>query len=194
MSRPRAYEREKVIADATQLFWQKGYNGTSLSELVKVTGLNKHSMYKEFGSKAGLFEECIEHYWRKVVQELLEILRKKPLGITNIRAFFENRIDYICSKDFKSCLFVKTTLEKELVQVKAIEQIQKRNQIYGNAFIDCLNAAIKSGELPENTDPEFLTQYLLHFLSGMLVMGKPEKGKTEARKLIDFVISSIPKS
>lgn len=191
MSRPKAYERNKVLDDAMQLFWQKGYHGTSLSELVTMTGLNKHSMYKEFGSKAGLFDECIENYWRKIVQELLEILKKKPLGIPNIRAFFENRIDYICSKDFKSCLFVRATLEKELIEVNALEQIQKRSKNYENAFIDCLNAAIKSGEIPKTADPEFLTQYLLHFLSGMLVMGKPEKGKAEARKLIEFVISSI---
>lgn len=90
-------------------------------------------------------------------------------------------------------MFIKVTLEKELIEVNAFEQIQKRNQIYANAFIDCLHAAIKSKELPKNADPEFLTQYLLHFLSGMLVMGKPEKGKAEASKLIDFVISSISK-
>ena len=191
MARPKKYNREKVVDNATQLFWKKGYHGSSLSELVAVTGLNKHSMYKEFGSKAGLFEECIEYYWQNIVRKLLDILREEPLGLANIRAFFENRIEYICSKDFKSCLFVKTTLEKELIEVNAFEEIQKRNKIYEKAFIACLEAAIKSGEVPKTAGPKFLTRYLLHFLAGMLVMGRPEKGKVEARKLFEFVFSAI---
>ncbi|MDM8516129.1 TetR/AcrR family transcriptional regulator [Desulfobacterales bacterium HSG16] len=193
MSRPKAYKRDKVLDSATQLFWQKGYHGTSLSELVAATGLNKHSMYKEFGSKAGLFDECIAHYWRKIVRELLDILTEEPLGMANIRAFFKNRIEYICSEDFKSCLFVKTIIEKELVEAKALEQIRRRNKIYEKAFIACLEAAVRSGELPKKADPEFLTLYLLHFLLGLLVMGKPEKGKGEAEKLMKFIISSISK-
>jgi len=191
MSRPREYERAKVLDDATQLFWQKGYHGTSLSELVAATGLNKHSMYKEFGSKAGLFDECIEHYWTEMMRKPLNLLKQEPLGLSNIIAFFENRIDYICSNDFKSCLFVKSTIEKDLVEDRALEQIQKRNEIYAVAFIDCIKAAVDSDEIPETSDPEFLTNYFLHFLAGMLVMGKPEKGKAEARKLMAFIISSI---
>lgn len=191
MGRPKAYDREKVLDDATQLFWQKGYHGTPLRELVSVTGLNKHSMYKEFGSKAGLFDECIEHYWREIIREPLGLLKQEPLGLSNIIAFFENRIEYICSKEFKSCLFVKSTIEKDLVEDSALEQIQKRNEVYSGAFIDCLKAAMDLGEISETSDPEFLANYLFHFLAGMLVMGKPEKGKAEARKLLSFVISSI---
>jgi AcrR family transcriptional regulator len=193
MGRPKAYNREKVLDDAMQLFWQKGYHGTPLSELVAVTGLNKHSMYKEFGSKAGLFDECIEHYWREIVREPLGLLKQEPLGFSNIISFFENRIEYVCSKEFKSCLFVKSTIEHVLVEDSALEHIQKRNRVYTDAFTDCLKAAIDLGEIPETSDPEFLTSYLFHFLAGMLVMGKPEKGKAEARKQLAFIISSITK-
>ncbi len=97
-------------------------------------------------------------------------------------------------KQFKSCLFVKATVEKELIEVNALEQIEKRNKIYEKAFIACIEAAIKSGEIPKTADPEFLTLYLFHFLIGMLVMGKPEKGKAEARKLMEFIMSSISKA
>ncbi len=191
MGRHKAYDREKVLNDAMQLFWQKGYHGTPLSELVAVTGLNKHSMYKEFGSKAGIFEECIEHYWMKALGEPLSLLRQKPLGLSNIIAFFEDRIEYICSKEFKSCLFVKATIEHDLVEDRALEHIQKKNRVYTGAFADCLKAAADSGEIPETSDPEFLTDYLFHFLVGMLVMGKPKKGKAEAKKQLDFIISSL---
>ena len=191
MSRPKEYIREKVLDDATRVFWQKGYSSSSLSELVAKTGLNKHSLYKEFGSKAGLFDECLENYTRKFMQELLKILQKRPLGLANIRAFFENRIDHICSKDFKCCLMVKSTVEKELIEKSALDRVRHQGQKFGKAIMDCIEAAVRSGELPRSTDPALLTSYLIHFLSGMMVVGKPEKGKEDAKKLLDLVMTAI---
>ena len=191
MARPKAYDRKKVVDDATQLFWQKGYHGTSLSELVSVTGLNKHSMYKEFGSKAELFNECLENYGLKVTLELSKILTKKPLGLGNIRAFFENRIEYICSDEFKGCLVVKSTVEKELLEVSAVELLKVHSKLFEDALGDCLRAAIEAEELPATADPELLTQYLVRFIAGMLVMGEPKNGEAEARKLVDMVLAGL---
>lgn len=191
MARPKAYNRQKVIADATQLFWKKGYQATSLSELVSVTGLNKHSMYKEFGSKAKFFDECLDHYRGEIGKELLDILKREPLGLGNIRLFFENRITHICSKDFKCCLMVKSIVEMELIEASAQERIKKQNRMMLEAFRDCLSASVKSGELPKKADPELLANYLLHFLTGMLIAGKPNQGEAEARKLLALVMSVV---
>ena len=55
MTRPKEYKLQKVLEASTQVFWEKGYRGTSMNDLVQATGLNKHSMYKEFSNKDGLF-------------------------------------------------------------------------------------------------------------------------------------------
>jgi len=191
MARPKAYNREKVVDDATQLFWKKGYHGTPLSELVAATGLNKHSLYKEFGSKAGLFDECLVCYRQKVVQELIDILRRKPLGLNNIRAFFENRIEYMSSRDFKGCMRVKCATEKEFVEDSAFEQVKISDEKFEKAYTDCLVSAIESGELPKTADPNLIIAFLSYFQAGMMVMGLPKNGKTEAEKIIDMIMSAI---
>ena len=191
MGRPKAYNREKVVDDATQLFWKKGYHGTPLSELVAVTGLNKHSLYKEFGSKAGLFDECLACYRQKVSQELIDILRRKPLGLNNIRVFFENRIEYMSSRDFKGCMNVRCATEKEFVEDSALEQVKILNEKFEKAYTDCLVSAVESGELPKTADPKLIIAFLSYFQAGMMVMGMPKNGKTEAKKVIDMIIAAI---
>ena len=51
MSRPREYDRDEVLEKTTNLFWEKGFEATSINEVVARTGLNKHSLYNEFGEK-----------------------------------------------------------------------------------------------------------------------------------------------
>ena len=57
--------------------------------------------------------------------------------------------------------------------------------------MNCLSASVKSGELPKKADPELLANYLLHFLMGMFIAGKPEQGKDEARRLLALVMSVV---
>ena len=56
------FDREKVIEDVMKLFWKKGYNGTSMQDLVDVSGLNRSSLYNTFGDKFSLFQESLAHY------------------------------------------------------------------------------------------------------------------------------------
>ena len=97
MSRPRQYDREEVLEKTTDLFWERGFEATSMNEVVARTGLNKHSLYNEFGDKEGLFLLCIDQYVNKSIKVLSEILTKKPLGLGNIETFFDNRVNYAAS-------------------------------------------------------------------------------------------------
>ena len=63
MGRPREFDIEKAIETATNLFWEKGYEGTSLSDLTKAIGITPPSFYFAFGSKEGLFRKVIERYY-----------------------------------------------------------------------------------------------------------------------------------
>ena len=80
MGRHKSYDRGEVLDRALKLFWEKGYEGAHLQELVKVTGLNRFSLYKEFGSKEGLFEEAFEKYCTDLGY-LGQILAQEPRAI-----------------------------------------------------------------------------------------------------------------
>src|SRR5678816_1217310 len=111
MARPKTYTREDVLRQATDLFARKGYDGTHLQELVEVTGLNRFSLYKEFGGKEGLFQAALEAYLGRLA-ELDRHLKRDPPGLANLRMFYAA----LMAHDFPhGCLAVNTIREKHVV-------------------------------------------------------------------------------
>ena len=191
MTRPKEYSREEVLDAATELFWEKGYEGTSMNEMVEQTGLNKHSMYNEFGDKEGLFLDCLEHYSNESTKPLGNILTKKPLGLSNIEAFFNNRVEYATSRKFKGCLLLSSAIEKEILSDKINDKIQKMLTAFEGLLYDCLKAAQEKREIPKKKDCKALASYLYCFLGGLLIVGRRNTDKGALKKLTDVALSAM---
>jgi AcrR family transcriptional regulator len=115
MARPRSYDRNAALRAARDLFWEQGYERTSIADLEERTGLNRSSIYQEFGSKRELFQAAIECYADQVIADLLAGLRDGPeTGLAGITALFQRvgelfRCDAAVST--RGCLMVNTTAE-----------------------------------------------------------------------------------
>src|SRR5262249_24207113 len=88
MGRPRGYDRDNVLVAARDLFWEQGYEATSISDLEQRTGLNRSSLYHEFGSKHELFEAALECYADRVIAQLLADLRNDEATLDTVAALF----------------------------------------------------------------------------------------------------------
>ena len=124
-----------MLEKTTDLFWEKGFEATSINEVVSRTGLNKHSLYNEFGDKERLFLLCIDEYVNKSIKVLRDILTKKPLGLSNIVAFFDNRVKYAVSEDCKGCLLVNSVTEKEILCEENNQKIKLLLSNFNESFI-----------------------------------------------------------
>ena len=193
MPRYKEYIKEKVLDAATQVFWEKGYRGTSINDLVEATGLNKHSMYKDFGNKDALFLACLDHYANETTKEQSAIIQKQPLGFHNIELFFRNRIDYASSGKFNACLLINSAIEKEVLNDEINDRTRKYLSLQKESFYNCLEAARKNGEIPKHKDIEMLANYLMCFLEGINVMGKTGPTKKSLKFLLKEVLSNIIK-
>jgi TetR/AcrR family transcriptional repressor of nem operon len=191
MPRLKEYRKEKVLDDSTQVFWKRGFRGTAIRDLVEATGLNKHSMYKEFGNKDGLFIACIEHYVKETTKDLATILIKQPLGFHNIESYFRNRIDYLSSAKNNSCLLVNSAIEKNVLNDEINNRIRKYLSLHEKAFYTCLEAAQRKGEIPANKDIKMQARYLMCFLEGLNVMGKTGPTKKSLQIIVKEVLSHI---
>jgi len=88
MPRPKAYERDSVVIAARDLFWERGYEATSISDLEQGTGLNRSSLYQEFTSKHDLLEAALTCYSNQVVAPLLASLNAPGADSETIVALF----------------------------------------------------------------------------------------------------------
>ncbi len=191
MNRPRQYDRDEVLEKATNLFWEKGFEATSMNEMVTRANLNKHSLYSEFGDKEKLFIECIDHYISKDIRVLSDILTKKPLGLSNIEAFFDNRVNYAASEDCKGCFIVNSVTEKEILSEEINLKVKSFISKFKAVFYNCLQAAQDKNEISEDKDCKTLADYLVCFTFGLVNIGKNETKKKELRKMVDVALSAV---
>jgi TetR/AcrR family transcriptional repressor of nem operon len=191
VGRPKEYNYQKVLEASTQIFWEKGYRGTSMNDLVKATGLNTHSMYKEFKNKDGLFLACIDYYAKETTKEQSIILQRQPLSFKNIELYFRNRIDAASSGKFNACLLINTVIEKEVLKDKINNLTLRYLTLQEKVFCDCLRAAQKKGEIPEHKDIKVLAKYLMCFLEGINIMGKTGPTKKSLEPLLNEVLSNV---
>lgn len=88
MGRAQTYDSAQVIQAARDLFWDKGFEGASLAELEKATGLNRSSLYHAFGSKRGLFDSAVTDYLDTVIRPRLRLLTGDEPGRTALLGYF----------------------------------------------------------------------------------------------------------
>ncbi|MGO4102396.1 TetR/AcrR family transcriptional regulator [Leifsonia sp. YAF41] len=88
MGRSQAFDTTTVVQAARDLFWDKGYDSVSLSDLERATGLNRSSMYNAFESKRGLFDAAVQDYLETVIRPRLQVLDAEPDGRTALITYF----------------------------------------------------------------------------------------------------------
>jgi AcrR family transcriptional regulator len=115
MPRPKAYDRDSVVIAARDLFWERGYETTSISDLEQGTGLNRSSLYQEFGSKHELLEAALTCYSDHVVAPLLADLNAPGAGLETVVDFFTGLAHLLLSgtRPARSgCLLVNSIAER----------------------------------------------------------------------------------
>src|SRR5688572_25084661 len=164
MARPKTYERTDVLAKATDLFARKGYEGAHLQELVDVTGLNRFSLYKEFGGKEGLFQAALEAYLDKL-SSLNQNLLRDPPGLANLRAFYAGFL----SVEFPhGCLAFNTIREKHVVPQRVFATIERFIHSAESSLRRNLAGAREQGEMASDLDVDALAKLLTALNMGVV--------------------------
>ncbi|MFC1673412.1 TetR/AcrR family transcriptional regulator [Pseudomonadota bacterium] len=114
MARPQEFNRNDVLDQALLVFWKKGFEATSVQDLVDATGLNRGSLYNTFGDKAELFAEVMEHYRAASPTKPLVQAVQDPHGDINVRdligLFFSDLVKRAQNDfDHKGCLMTNTS-------------------------------------------------------------------------------------
>jgi TetR/AcrR family transcriptional repressor of nem operon len=167
MARPKSYVRSEVLRRASDLFSRKGYEGAHLQELVEVTGLNRFSLYKEFGGKEGLFQAALDAYLEKL-REINQHLRGDPAGLANLQAFYAALLHH----EFPyGCLAVNSIREKHVIPPEIFATIERFTSSMEASLLRNLAAARDRGELSHDTDVEALAKFLTALNMGLISYG-----------------------
>lgn len=113
MARPRQFDEEKVIESLMNVFWEKGYEATSMQDLVAASGLLKGSLYGAFGDKHAMYVAALRHYDRTRIQSGIDMLNGEGSARQKIARLFDNVIESTRRGLFAGgCLLCNASLEK----------------------------------------------------------------------------------
>ncbi len=153
MGRPKQFEREHVLAKATAIFRRHGFSATSTQQLVEGLGINRKSMYAEFGSKQGLFEAALDHYDRTTIQANFGPLETDSAGLPEIEAVVNLFAGAARSGAAGlGCLLCNTAVERAANDADTSPYVDRYFDRLTNAFERALGNAKGRGALSKKVD------------------------------------------
>ncbi len=192
MVRLRGFDEEEVLQAAVRVFWEKGYEATSLNDLTSAMAIQRPSLYLAFGDKKQLFETAL----RKYNQWHASSIRKKLQSGSSVRealhAYFTALVDEEYEgKGSLGCFCVHTMVELAPRDEK-IKIITREHQAYlAVLFQEAIERGIQSGELKKGTDAQAIGQSLVVSLIGITVMLKARPERTFLDHAVSVALSSI---
>ena len=190
MARSIEYNPQEVLTKTMYLFWEKGYEATSIQDIVAVTGLKPGSLYSAYGSKEGIFKAVLEMYQNQSLKEVREILEAKGDVLQNVKIFFNFVIVKAISNEVnEGCLLVKTLLVVSHKDKKVQEQIVKFYQELAPILKNAIKKLKKRGETSVN--PDMFTKFAFSTIYGSHVHYKTFKDKTILEDNVQFLMQGL---
>ena len=188
--RPRAFDPDLVLERAMHVFWAKGYEGASLSDLTRAMRINRPSLYAAFGNKEELFRKVLDRYVNGPLAYFGEAL-SAPKARDVIEQIFLGAAKMAGDSTVPSgCLMVQGALavgdaagsvRKEATGRRAAAEVVLRRR---------LQRAKREGDLPQNADPAELSHYVMTVLQGMAVQGADQD---QLRRVAQTALRAWPK-
>lgn len=167
MARPRTFEEGRVVASAMDLFWQRGFGGTSLDALEQATGLNRSSLYNTFGGKPRLFCAVLDAY-RDGPCQLMESPLRQKTGAAALLGYLDGlRAFVLAPGSERGCLMVNTALEAD-VDAATRERLGAHFTGLGEQLRRAFSHALQDGTINPRLDPDEGADWLLTFVRGVL--------------------------
>lgn len=174
MPRPKEFNPDEALEKAMQVFWHKGYEATSMEDLLSAMDINRGSLYATFGDKRELFMKAMELYCTEGgVGGRISILRQPGPALPLVRQFVEAMLEFGLSDPLRrGCLITNTVMELAPHEKEIGKKLSGRFHMLEEAFTNLLARAKREGELAEDKDPRTLARILVTMMQGTIVMIK----------------------
>ena len=192
MARSRQIDERQALIAAMLVFWEKGYEGTSIHDLEQAMGLNRTSIYNAFGNKRAIFNRVMLCYKESVMSSLFAAMDEAPDIREGVRRLLNGALEIHFDEDNPGgCLVVLSVLESGQHDAESRTAMQQTLHDLKSALQVRLSKARKAGELPRDLDVGSTATTISTTMTGMMVMGKANFTRASLKKTINQVVSLL---
>ncbi|GAA4623149.1 TetR/AcrR family transcriptional regulator [Actinoallomurus vinaceus] len=192
MARTKEFDPDAVLQKAMELFWERGYEATSMADLVEHLGIARASIYATFGGKHDLYLKAYERYIQSRDLNVVEALSQPGPALPAVRALVHAYADESATDPHRrGCMVVNTAVELGSRDPQAARRVEASWDTVETALTSALTRARAQGELAANKDPRALARFLLVLLQGMRVLGRAHPDPARLRDAADQALAAL---
>jgi AcrR family transcriptional regulator len=192
LGRPRAFDPDAALDRAMHVFWAKGYQGASLSNLTRAMRINRPSLYAAFGNKEQLFGKVLDRYMdgplaffgkALAARKARDVIEQIFLGAAKMAGDPRLPAGCLVVQGALACGDAAGSVRKEIAARRAAAKVALRRR---------LQRAKREGDLPPNADPAELSHYVMTVLHGMAVQGSDGATRVQLRRVAQTALRAWP--
>jgi AcrR family transcriptional regulator len=190
--RPRAFDPDKALDRALQVFWRKGYEGASMADLTEAMGINSPSLYAAFGNKETLFRKAVDRY-----ADLHSCYIEEALAASTARetaeAMLRGSVAFLTERGHpRGCLIVQSALSCGESAEPIKRELTARRTKTEAALRKRFERAAAEGELPRGADPAALARFLMTVNQGLSIQATSGASRAELMQVAEIALKAWP--
>ena len=173
MARTNEFNEDQALDKAIEIFWHKGYNGTSAQDLVTHLGLSRSSLYDTFGDKQKLFSQSLQRYQKQSQDQIVKILEESKNVKETLHDIFKQAvIESLQDRITKGCFMVNSSVELAMHDEEIAKIVKSNSQKMEEVFTNAVRKGQDSGHISKATDARVLARFIFNTYSGIRVLAR----------------------
>lgn len=192
--RPKVFDRAEMMDKAMMLFWQHGYEATSLAELAEATGAKAPTLYAEFTNKEGLFMAVLDRYMARFIAKHQATLFCDEKSVTQaLRDYFTAVVGCFTRSDTPAgCFLINTSATVSSSAEPIVETIREKHASQEQTLLTFLQQRQLRGEIPSHSDLPVIAHFLMCIVQGMAVSAREGATREKLMEIIDTTLRLWP--
>jgi len=192
MARVKTFDENETLERAIRLFSCKGYNGTSMQDLVDCLGINRSSMYDTYGDKRNLYIRALELYTEHETNALIDMLENAETPLAGIRKIFDNIVAQSVNDNTKQgCFMVNATMEISTNDKDIDDIVEKNMALIAAAIQRVIEKGQQQGQISTRHSARSLSLFIGNNFNGLRIKGKTTAPRSEYEEVIKVVMSVL---
>lgn len=182
---------DEALGAALRVFWAKGYEGASLTDLTESMGITRPSLYAAFGNKETLFRQALDRYEHDKLAYMGEAM-KEPSARAVAEYLLHGAVDTATGNESRGCMGVISSVACQSVEPSIRDDVNRRAESAKQLIVDRMEQAINAGEFIVPTKAEAITRYLLAVMQGISVQAQSGATRADLLEVVEAALSAWP--